>query len=206
MKTNKTAILLGAGGHAKSLSSIIELIGFKIISYIDPNTNEKSLFGIKIREHYDPKVYKSSNLFIGIGDNKKRKELSNQITHKVCNAIHPFSIVDKSVFLGKGTQIFPGVVINKNASIGNHTIINTNSTIEHDTTIGDFVHIAPGVVVCGSVKIGDETLIGANSTILPNCKIGKNVIVGAGSTIIRSIPDNSIVVGSPGKLIKKNNL
>lgn len=204
MNNPKTAIILGAGGHAKSLTSIIELMDYKIISYFDPNRDDKSLFGIMIRKNYNPKILKDSFLFIGIGDNHKRKALTNRLGHKVAQAIHPFCFIDKTAILGEGVQIFPGVVINKNTMIGEHTIINSNSTIEHDVVVGSFAHIAPGSVVCGAVTIGDETLIGANSTILPNCKIGKNVIIGAGSTIISSVPDNSTVIGSPGKYLNKN--
>ena len=92
--------------------------------------------------------------------------------------------------------------MNRGSSIGKHTIINTNATVDHDCHLGDFVHIAPGATLCGGVKVGNGTLIGANATVLPNCKIGKNVSVGAGAVVTTDLPDNVVVAGVPAKIIK----
>ena len=89
--------------------------------------------------------------------------------------------------------------INIGTQIGNHCIINTNSSIDHDCKVEDFVHAAPGVTVCGGVTIGG-TLIGANATILPNIKIG-NRLIGAGSIINKDVPNNSKVLGIKGKIV-----
>lgn len=83
-------------------------------------------------------------------------------------------------------------------------------------TIGDNVTIAPRVhILChdastktflgytkiGRVDIGNNVFIGAESVILPNTKIGNNVIIGANSTVTHDIPDNTVVAGSPAKII-----
>ncbi len=82
--------------------------------------------------------------------------------------------------------------------------------------IGDDVTIAPRThVLChdastkifmdytkvGKVKIGNRVFIGAESVILPGVTIGDDVIVGANSTVTRDIPANSVVVGSPAKVL-----
>ena len=81
-------------------------------------------------------------------------------------------------------------------------IINTSASIDHDCVIGDFAHISPNATLCGHVSVGKLSQIGAGSVIIQGVKIGKNVTVGAGSVIINDIPDNSVVVGNPGKIIK----
>ena len=53
----------------------------------------------------------------------------------------------------------------------------------------------------GCIEIGDNVFIGSNTTILYDVKIGSNVIVGAGSFVNKDIPDNSIAVGIPAKVI-----
>lgn len=82
--------------------------------------------------------------------------------------------------------------------------------------IGDNVTMAPRVhILChdastkvhlgytkiGKVTIGNNVFIGAESVVLPNVKIGNNVIIGANSTITKDIPDNSVAVGNPAKVI-----
>jgi maltose O-acetyltransferase len=83
-------------------------------------------------------------------------------------------------------------------------------------TIGDNVTLAPRVHILahdastkmylnytkiGLVRIGDNVFIGANSVILPNVRIGNNVIIGAGCIVTKDIPDNSLAVGNPAKVI-----
>jgi maltose O-acetyltransferase len=82
--------------------------------------------------------------------------------------------------------------------------------------IGDRVTLAPrvhilahdastkrilGYTLIGQVIIGDDVFVGAGSIILPNVKIGSRVIIGAGSVVTRDIPDNSVAVGNPAKVI-----
>lgn len=83
-------------------------------------------------------------------------------------------------------------------------------------TIGDDVTLAPRVHILahdastkrhlnytkiGLVNIGNKTFIGAGSIILPNVSIGNNCIIGAGSVVSKNIPDNSVAVGNPAKII-----
>jgi sugar O-acyltransferase (sialic acid O-acetyltransferase NeuD family) len=101
-----------------------------------------------------------------------------------CN-IMQFSVITNSIYLGRGT------LINQLASIG------------HDTRIGDFCEICPNVSVSGNCVIGNYTFIGSGASILPHVKLGQNVIVGANSVVNKDIPDNSLVVGTPAKIIKE---
>lgn len=82
--------------------------------------------------------------------------------------------------------------------------------------IGDNVTIAPRVhILChdastkqflnftkiGRVSIGNNVFIGAESVVLPGVRIGNNVVIGANSTVTRDIPDNSVAIGTPAKVI-----
>lgn len=82
--------------------------------------------------------------------------------------------------------------------------------------IGDNVTLAPRVhILChdastktflnytkiGRVTIGNNVFVGAETVVLPGTKIGNNVIIGANSTVTHNVPDNSVVVGCPAKII-----
>ena len=88
--------------------------------------------------------------------------------------------------------------------IGEHSIINTACTIDHECRIDDFTHISPNATLCGNVSVGEGTQIGAGAIVLPNVKIGKWSIIGAGAVIHKDVPDNVIYAGIPGKLIRLN--
>jgi len=59
--------------------------------------------------------------------------------------------------------------------------------------------------VCGSSVIGDNVWIGVGSKILNKVKIGDNVYIGLGTIVIKDIPDNAVVVGNPGRIIRIGN-
>jgi sugar O-acyltransferase (sialic acid O-acetyltransferase NeuD family) len=107
-----------------------------------------------------------------------------------------------SVKVGSGTSILSGVKISNDVKIGEGCLIYYNSVITHDCCIGNFVQLSPGATLLGNVIVGSFSQIGSNATILPNISIGKNVTVGAGAVVIENVPDNSVVVGVPAKLIK----
>jgi sugar O-acyltransferase (sialic acid O-acetyltransferase NeuD family) len=106
-------------------------------------------------------------------------------------------------------MILHRVIIQTGAKLGNHIILNTGSQVDHDCIIGDYVHIGPGVVLCGTVEIGEGAFLGAGSVVIPGKKIGAWSVVGAGAVVINDIPDGSIAVGNPARVMeasrKKNN-
>jgi maltose O-acetyltransferase len=67
----------------------------------------------------------------------------------------------------------------------------------HDASTKQFL----GYTKIGRVTIGDNVFIGAESVVLPGVTIGSNVIIGANSTVTHSIPENSVAVGSPARVI-----
>ncbi|WP_417237080.1 MULTISPECIES: acetyltransferase [Flavobacteriaceae] len=145
---------------------------------------------------------------IGIGSSKNRKKLYDYMKRLggvPTSTISPFShIGNYQVQVGEACNIMTGTVITNDISIGKGCLINLNCTIGHDSQIGDFVELSPNVNVSGKCEIGSFTTIGTNATILPNIKIGENCIIGAGTVVTKNIPNNSVVVGIPGKVIKQN--
>lgn len=108
-----------------------------------------------------------------------------------------------------------GLVIGKGVSIQGECIIDPSHcwliTIGDNVTLAPRVHILAhdastkrelGYTIIGKVVIKNNVFVGANTTILPNVEIGNNVIIGANSVITKSIPDNSVAVGNPAKIIK----
>ncbi|WP_142339110.1 acyltransferase [Priestia megaterium] len=107
-----------------------------------------------------------------------------------------------------------GLTVGKNFSRQQNCIIDESHCWL--ITIGDNVGFAPNVHILahdastkrflgytkiGRVIFGNNIHVGAGTIVLPNVKIGNNVIIGAGSVVTKDIPDNSVVVGHPAKVI-----
>lgn len=134
--------------------------------------------------------------------------------------------------IGEASVVMPPFrcTYGRHISIGDNVTINMNCTFLDSNliTIGDRVLIAPDVkIYCGEhsidadkrfgvredgtkylisitrpVTIGNDVWIGGNATILPGVKTGNNVIVGAGAVVTEDIPDNSLAVGVPAKVVR----
>jgi len=192
-------VIYGASGHGKVIASILK----DVTLFFDDKEGLTTFLDKKVESYSDSCI--DEEIIIAIGDNKIRKKVSERITHVFGTAIAPSSEIDSSVILSEGCQVVHGAIIQAASVIGRHTIINTGATVDHDTVLRDFCHIAPQAIVCGGVEVGEGTLIGAGAIVIPGVKIGKWCTIGAGSVVTIDIPDNSVAVGSPARVIKSND-
>lgn len=196
--------LFGASGHGLVINDILKLNNIEIDKFVDINLSRNFWDGIEVVHPNSLSINSDDKFIISIGNNKFRKENVTLIpTAQFFNAIHPNSCIAKNVKMGVGVVVCANSVINPNVTIGDHVILNSSSCIEHESIIGNYSHISPGAIICGNVKIGEGTHIGAGATVIPNINIGKWSVIGAGAVIINDVPDYSLVVGVPGKIIKK---
>lgn len=198
----KEVVIIGMGGHGKVIADIIKASGDIVAGFLDDGIFKESKYSF-LGTVDDYIKYTDKYFIIAIGNNKIRKEIADKLKDvKYYTAIHPFSFISEASAIEEGTVIMPGCVINCDAKIGKHCIINSNSTVEHDCAIGDFSHISPGAVLCGTVKLGDNVWIGANSVVKNNTSLCDNVQIGAGGVVVKNISEEGTYVGIPCKKIK----
>lgn len=201
----ESIFLYGASGHGKVILEIAEELDLRIGGFIDDNPDLTEILGYPVIGRSAFKA-ENSRVVISIGVNATRKKVAEQNPGlNYISLISPRTNISPRAILEIGTVVMPGVTINTETQIGKHVIINTNSSIDHECQIGDYVHISPNVGIAGDVHIGDLTHVGIGVSIIQGIRIGKNVTIGAGAVIIRDIPDNAVVVGNPGKIIKYND-
>lgn len=133
-------------------------------------------------------LYRCSNFFY---------KIRIPIIHRLLNSIQRVitgSDISYSAEIGKGLMIVHGmgVIIGANAKVGENAYILNNITI--------------GSKVPGGQQpvIGNNVYIGVGARILGDIKIGNNVTIGANAVVIKDVPDNSVVVGIPGRIVYKN--
>jgi len=211
---NKKILLIGGGGHCKSvLDSLLDLDEYDDIGIIDTKENVgKAVLGTPILG-YDrdlPSLYKDGYHYAfvavgSIGNPSVRIRLFNTLCEMgfiIPNIVDASAKVSKHSQIDKGVFIGKHVVVNAGAVIGQGAIINSGAIVEHDCEIGEFVHIAPGTVLCGGVKIGRHSHIGTNSTVKQGIHIGSNCLIGMGSVVTKKIRDNVIAYGNPCRDVK----
>lgn len=184
-------ILVGFGGHAKSVADCIEKQRlFRIIGYTDLE-ERKSLYPYLGTDQELPKYYEQGirNAAVGVGylgkgyAREKLFEMLKSIGYTLPVVQDPSAIVSSSASIGEGTFIGKRAVVNADALIGNMVIINTMALIEHECVVEDFSHIAVAAVLCGQVCVGKAAFVGANATVIQERRIGSRQIVPAGVII-----------------------
>lgn len=125
--------------------------------------------------------------------------------------VAPNATVIGDVILKPGASVWFGAVVrgdNDPITIGENTNIQDGSVLHSDP--GEPLTIGAGVtvghmVMLHSCEIGDNSLIGIGAVVLGRARIGKNCLIGANTLITEGkvIPDNSLVMGQPGKVVRE---
>lgn len=203
VKEKKKIIILGAGGHAKSVCDTLLALKeeYQIEGFVDGKKGDGYIYaGISVigsddnlEQFYDSGIHYA---IVGVGFLGKG-HLRNELTKKLKRIgfflpiiIDPTAIVSESVKVGEGTFVGKRAVVNAGVRIGKHCILNSCSLIEHDCSISDYTHIAVSACVCGGASIGKECLIGANATIIQGVQIADHTVIPAGSVVRRDIKTN----------------
>ena len=167
-------LLIGGGGHCKSVIDVIELENkYNIVGIIDKKELiSQDVLGYKVIgcDEDLPKLfqkYKYALVTIGqIKSNSLRVKLFNtlkDIGYILPIIISPLAYISKHSKIEEGTVIMHQALINANAKIGKNCIINTKALIEHDVIIENNCHISTGAIINGGVIVKENTFFGSNS-------------------------------------------
>ncbi|MCM1251863.1 MAG: acetyltransferase [Clostridium sp.] len=193
-------VILGKGGHTASIVDALESKKeYEIAGYVvndEPGTSDENYPVLGDDEELE-RIFQSGirNAAMGVGYLGK-SDIRERLWIKLKKIGYNFPVIYDSTaiiahdtFIGEGSFIGKGAIINTNTQIGKMCIINTGAIIEHDCYIEDFSHISVGSVLCGNVYVGQASFIGANATIIQGKKVGNRCIVAAGATIRKNMED-----------------
>lgn len=166
----------------------------------------KSLLGAIRAKSYG--IHAGNNVYIGKHCSLKGKQ---QIILEDSVTVHPYAQIWSgcgTVRVGKGSEIGERcrISIANSLEIGEKVLLSPNvylTDCDHEYRNIDIPVIDQGIVQKGQkVSIGDGSYIGINAVIVGNVKIGKHCVIGANSVVTKDIPDYSVAVGSPARVIK----
>jgi len=168
-------LLVGGGGHCKSVIDVIELEDKYIIAGI---IDKKELLGQKVLDYEvigcDDDLEKLFETYkyavVTVGQVK-----SNTLKIKLFNLVEaigytlpaiksPLAYVSKHSEISEGTVVMHHALINANVTIGKNCIINTKALVEHDCVVEDNCHVSTASVINGGVILKEGTFFGSNAT------------------------------------------
>lgn len=204
-------ILLGMGGHAKSVIDCIERQGkYRIAGFLDKEDRGKvSYRGYEVIGNdddlsrlYDEGIENACVTVGFMGNSIVRNclyERLKEIGYRLPNIIDPSAVLAADAALGEGNFIGKLAMVNADAKIGSMCIINSGAMIEHECRVGDFSHISVGTVLCGGVTVGKNTFVGAGATLIQGIVVGDGCIVAAGVTLRKNVGDQELAYEAGAK-------
>ena len=211
-------VVFGASGHARVVLDIIRRQGIYEVAGLLDNYKpvgtacggQQVVGGI---EDLPDLASRHDGLccLVAIGDNWTRARIVNRIREycpelKFANAIHPSAQVAQDSSIGQGSVIMAGAVVNSGANVGPFCIVNTSSSLDHDSTMEEFSSLGPAAVTGGSIYLGAYSNIGIGATVVQYLVIGRHSIVGAGAVVMKSVPDEVVVYGTPARIIRSRKV
>lgn len=187
-------LLIGGGGHCKSVIDVIEEEGkFQIAGIID----QPELLGAKVLSYAIigndddlPKLaQKYKYALVTVGQIKsadlrvKLFELAKQAGFILPSIKSPRAYVSKHADIAEGTVVMHDALVNVNVRVGKNCIINTKALVEHDTIIEDCCHISTGAIINGNVHVKARSFIGSQATTRESIVIDEGSFVKAGSVV-----------------------
>ena len=207
----KPIVLIGGGGHCKSVIDVVESAGYSILGILDRSIPKgTTVLDYPVLGNDDmiaPYIDKAVFL-VTVGQIKSpdiRIRLTKMVEDaggKLATVVAATAHVSKSAEIGEGTVVMHQAVVNADAHIGKGCIINTFANIEHDVKIGDFCHVSTGAMINGEAIIGNGSFVGSQTVVNQCVTVKENIVVASGSVVHKDLRESGIYAGNPLKRYK----
>lgn len=205
-------ILIGGGGHCKSVIDVVSLCGrYEIVGVLDvaSQVGQQVLGHTIVGTDEDIPAFcaKGAHFLITLGQiksSKVRESIAGKIEAaggQLATVVSPLARVSPWASIGAGTVVMHHAIANAECVIGRHCIINNGALVEHEANVGDFCHVSTRAVLNGNVQVGRGAFIGSASVVIQGASVGDHATVGAGSVVVKSVPNHTIVIGNPARQI-----
>ncbi len=203
----KKLILIGAGGHSKSVADAIQSNVYKLCGFLDENKTGFHMgipiYGNKIE---DIPNYRNYSYFVSIGNVEFREKWYRKLKSlhlNIINIIDPTAVISSTAHIGEGNFIGKFAVINAEAVVGNNNVINTKALVEHECRVGNHTHLSTNSTINGNVVVEDSVFLGSSAVCNGQLVIGRHAIIGSGCVIIKNVEPYTTSVGVPARVVKR---
>ena len=211
MGDHKDIILVGGGGHCRSVIDAAESAGRKIRGVLDlPQYLGTDVAGYKVIGNDDdiPNYVNDCEFIVTLGaienaaPRQKLHRLIKEAGGKLATVVASTAYLSPRATIGEGSVLLHQSVVNSCAKIGESVIINSGAIVEHDAEVGDLTHVSTGAKVNGACKVGARCFIGSGAVMVQGVKTGNDVFVGAGSLLAKDALEPGSYIGFPARKLK----
>jgi sugar O-acyltransferase (sialic acid O-acetyltransferase NeuD family) len=208
-KHMKKLMILGAGGFARRLISLLDMQLYDEIVLLDNYSKESRVMGYPVIDKLDNYVKYSPDeydAFVAVTENRTRADVLfslRQMKFKIPTIVHPRAYVDKNSKLGEGIFVNAGAIIEAFTELGHGCYIDLGAIVSHDSVLEHCVNLCPNAAIAGGVHLKACSFLGISASVIPHLIIGENTVIAAGAVVTKNIPANVMAAGVPA-VIKKN--
>jgi UDP-N-acetylbacillosamine N-acetyltransferase len=199
-------VILGFGGHARSVADIALTLGIKGLIFVDEAAgSNESLWGFPVRKAFDDKLPDGWQTFAASGNNQTRRAQVATILGRswpLATLISPTATIGREASISAGCFIGHHAHVGPLSSIGTACIINTGAVVDHECTVGDYTHVSVNSSVAGRCHLGSFVFLGAGAVVIDKACIADSITVGAGGVVVRPLVEPGIYVGAPARPVK----
>jgi UDP-perosamine 4-acetyltransferase len=208
----RRVIVVGAGGHAKTVLAIIETAGeYGVAGLLDDDPTKVGTVHYGYRVLGDAgaipnmKALGISRAIVAIGDNHQRLSWAERLKEsgfELISAVHPSVVLLRGSRVGPGTVIMANAHIGSDAAIGENGIVGVSVVVGHDARVGKCSLLCPGVLLGGGARVGELAFLGMGAVVLPETSVGSEARIGANAVVVCDLPDGVTAVGVPARILE----
>lgn len=209
-RSRRSLLILGTGPFAIEIGDVAgDVADLEVVGYVENQDRDRCsqpLAGLPVHWVDDLAGLSRSHWVVcGLGTTH-RSRFTAQAESAGCRfatVVHPTARISRTSELGIGSILHPGALLGSHSRLGAHVCVNRGATIGHHTVIDDFVTVSPGVDVAGSCRIACAVYLGIGAKVIDHITIGAHSVVGAGAVVIKDVPERSLVVGVPARVVRQ---
>jgi UDP-perosamine 4-acetyltransferase len=195
-------VVLGAGGHARSVIDVLERAGHTVVAVSGQTTAHPWHVEVLADDAAAFALLEAAALraCVAVGANAARARLVGDLLARglsVPPVVASTATVSPRARLGAGTVVLEHAHVGPASRLADAVIINTGAVVEHDCVVGTGAHVAPGAALLGAASVGDGTLVGSGARVLPGVAVGARATIGSGAVVTAPVGDGQTVVGVP---------
>lgn len=218
-ETTKKIIILGTGGNSIDILDTLHDINdarrerlYDCVGFLDDAAEKwkQEIFGARVLGALDAAAQYDDCWFVngiaGVNNFWKKRAIvahTGMPPERFETIVHPSASVSRTAQLGRGVVVFQNVTVTSRIVIGDHVMVLPNTVLSHDDIIGAYTSIAGCASISGNVRVGESCYIGAHAVIKEGITIGDGSLVGMGSIVLRDVPENTVVVGNPARILRR---